>query len=255
MGKILFKKQRLVEVDGKSRMISRFEKHYAETGKDYHSKHGTITKKDLSKPAGTEIKLDHADFVMINPDFIDEYKRIKRGVQIITLKDIGSIIVNTGITKDSKVLDAGSGSGAAACFIAKIAKKVVSYEINDDNLEVVRQNIKHLGISNLIAKKGDIYNPKTVSEKGFDVFLLDVPEPWRAIDTAKKALKIGGFLAGYIPNISQVQEFVNALPEQFLIERIIEVIERDWAVDKNRTRPKTKDHGHTAFLVFVRKIK
>jgi tRNA (adenine57-N1/adenine58-N1)-methyltransferase len=84
--------------------------------------------------------------------------------------------------------------------------------------------------------------------------VLDVPEPWKAMKTAQKALKIGGFLAVYLPNISQMQEFVKALPEEFLIEKTVEVIEREWAVDKFRCRPATKDHAHTGFLTFARKL-
>lgn len=255
--KVLIKKEKKTFVEDLDREVtlSGFEKHYVDTGKDYHTKHGIISKKNLLKKAGSNIILGNHEFIVLDPVFLDDYKRIKRLAQIITLKDIGAIIANTGITKDSIVLDAGSGSGALACFLGVLAKKVITFDKDNKSTEVTNDNVKGLGLKNVDVKQGDIYNAKEINEKNIDVFVLDVPEPWKAIKTAKKVLKIGGFLVIYLPNISQVQEFVNALPKEFLLEKTIEVIEREWTVDKKRTRPKTKDHGHTAFLTFARRLK
>jgi len=65
---------------------------------------------------------------ILEPDFTDKFKKIKRGPQIITPKDIGTIITETGINKNSIVLDAGGGSGSLSCFLANITKKVYCYE-------------------------------------------------------------------------------------------------------------------------------
>jgi tRNA (adenine57-N1/adenine58-N1)-methyltransferase catalytic subunit len=254
--RVLLKKERVVLVDGRERTISDFEKHYVDPSKDFHTRHGIIRKEDLQKKAGSLIVQDKNEYIILDSDFIDDYRHIKRSAQIISLKDIGAIIVNTGITRSSKVLEAGVGSGAVTCYLAMIAKKIVSYDIDDRSLETARENVKAFGLKNVEIKQGDIYDSKQIKEKGFDVFTLDVPEPWKAIATAKKALNIGGFLSVYLPNISQVQEFVKHLPEdEFLIENTIEVIEREWAVDAKRTRPATKDFGHTGFLTFARKIR
>ncbi|MBU1198658.1 MAG: methyltransferase domain-containing protein [Nanoarchaeota archaeon] len=253
--KILIKKEKKIQVDDKERVISGFEKHYVDADKDFHTKHGIISKKDLLKKAGSVVKVKNHEFIILDPVFLDHYKRIKRMAQIITLKDIGAIIANTGITKDSVVLDAGSGSGAIACFLAMLAKKVISYDIDKSSLETTTENIQSLGLRNITVKEGNIYSYTKINEKNIDIFVLDVPDPGKAIKTAQKVLKIGGFLVIYLPNITQVQDFVKELPEELLIEKTIEVIEREWAVDAKRSRPKTKDHGHTAFLTFVRKLK
>jgi tRNA (adenine57-N1/adenine58-N1)-methyltransferase len=114
--------------------------------------------------------------------------------------------------------------------------------------------VKRFGFRNVAVREGNIYEPKNVPEKNFDVFVLDLPEPWNALGTAKKALRVGGFLAVYVPHIMQVQELVKSLGEDFLVEKVIEVIEREWVVDEMRTRPATKDHGHTGFLAFARRL-
>jgi len=75
------------------------------------------------------------------------------------------------------------------------------------------------------------------------------------VDIAQKVLKAGGRLAAYTPQLLQAREFVLALDNHFLHERTIEVIEREWALDERRSRPVTKDFGHSAFLTFARRIR
>lgn len=254
--KLLIKKEKKAFVEDLNREVtlSDFEKRYIDTNEDFHNKHGTIKKKELAKKPGSKVRMGNHEFIILDPIFLDHYKQIKRGAQIITLKDIGAIIARTGINKNSVVLDAGSGSGALACFMGMIAKQVISYDIDKRSLETARGNVELLGAKNILIKEGDIYDYKKINEKDIDVFVLDVPEPWKAMKTAQKILKIGGFLVAYIPNVTQVQEFVKALPDEFLLEKTIEIIEREWAVDDKRTRPVTKDFGHTGFLTFARKL-
>ena len=141
-----------------------------------------------------------------------------------------------------------------ACFLGKIAQKVDSFDVKEENLELAKTNSKKLGLKNVNFEIKNIYNDSVFEENDYDVFTLDVPEPWKAVNTAKKVLKIGGHLVAYIPNIGQVQEFVLSLKEGFIVERTLEIIEREWSISEKVTRPVTKDFGHTAFLVFVRKI-
>ena len=186
--KILIKQERKTTVDGRSIRLSKFEKHYVDDDKDFSTQYGMIKEKDLKKIAGSTIKSGKEEFIILNPVFIDHYKQIKRLAQIITLKDIGAIITYTGLTKDSFVLDAGAGSGAVSSFLGMLVKKVVSYDVNDAHLEVAKKNIETLNLKNVEVKKGDVY--KGVDEKNIDVFVLDVPEPWRALKTAEQILKL-----------------------------------------------------------------
>jgi tRNA (adenine57-N1/adenine58-N1)-methyltransferase len=254
MARLIIKKAKTAEVDGRERVISDFEKHYVDASQDFHTKHGIVKKKDLQKKAGSKVIVGNHEFIILDPVFLDHYKRIKRGAQIITLKDIGAIIAHTGINKKSVVLDAGSGSGALACFMGMIAKQVITYDKDQRSLEIARSNVELLGADNISVKEGDIYDYKKIKEKDIEVFVLDVPEPKNAMKTALKVMKTGGFLVVYLPNINQVQDFVKELPDEFLLEKIIEVIEREWVVDALRARPATKDHGHTGFLTFARKL-
>jgi tRNA A58 N-methylase Trm61 len=60
---------------------------------------------------------------VLEPDIMDCYSRIKRGAQIIPLKDVGHIIAETGLNPKSRVVDAGAGSGGLCCIMANIAKE------------------------------------------------------------------------------------------------------------------------------------
>jgi len=223
--------------------------------KDFHTAYGFIKKADLKKKSGAVVKTNKGEeFTILNADFLDYYKKIKRRAQIIILRDVGAIIANTGITKESIVLDAGSGSGALALFLSKIAKQVISYEIRDEHHEIVKKNIDFLGAKN-IKLKGDVY--KKIDEKDIDVIVLDLPEPWKAVKNAKKALKPGGFLVNYSPCINSVMNFMDEIRKQdcFIAIKTIELQEIGWKVEEKAVRPVSKGIGHTGFLSFLRRIK
>jgi len=249
---IIYKPERKVVVDGVERVLAKHEQWYVErTDRDFHCGAGIIRKEQL-KPG--KVKVGNNELIIIEAGFLDNYKTIKRDAQIITRKDLGFIIGYCGLTKESVVVEAGVGSGAAAILFAKLCKKVYSYEIEQKNIEVAKANITMLGVKNVVLAKGDIYNPKTVKNHRADFLLLDVPEPWRAFDAARKTVKLGGYVVAYTPSITQAAKFVNNLPEGMLHERTTEIIDRDWRVKGEAVRPLTADIGHTAFLTIVRRI-
>jgi len=223
---------------------------------DLHTQYGFVKKEDLKKSKEGELVKSNTEkeFFVFNPSFIDLYRKIKRGAQIIPLKDIGYIIAETGINKDSRILDAGAGSGALSCFLASIAKEVVTYEIREDFIEIVNKNIDFLNLKNIKVKKINIFD--NVEEKDMDVMTLDVPEPWNAIDNCAKSLKSGGFIVSYSPSIPQVADFVNAIRknESFVYLKTVEISEREWEVEERKVRPKSASIGHSGFLSFARKV-
>jgi len=226
-----------------------------DTSKDFHCQFGLIKAKDLNKKDGSIIKTNtQTELTIFTPSFIDSYKKIKRAPQIITRKDASMIIAETGINKDSKVVDAGAGSGALACLLANICKEVATYEIRKDFAAIVEKNKEFLQLNNLKIKNKDIY--LGIDEKNVDLITLDLPEPWKAIEGAKKALKTGGFLVSYSPTIPQVMDFISRINKDKNLTHIktTELIEREWEIEDRKVRPKTTQTVHTGFLSFVRKV-
>lgn len=259
MAKVLVGRQKKAYVEelGREFTVSKQRIYFVEDiNKDFHCKEGVVKKTDLKKRDGSVFKSSIGkEFSVFSPSFNDFYRRISRGAQIIPLKDIGYVVLRTGIDKTSKVLDAGSGSGATACAIANLCKEVVTYEVREDHIEDVRKNIEYLGMKNIKSKLGDIY--KGIKETGFDLAMFDLPEPWKAIDTLRKSLKVGGFVVSYSPSITQSADFVNTIirSDDFVHLETIEVIRREWEIDGRKVRPSTKGIGHSGFLSVCRKIR
>lgn len=255
--KLLIHKEKREVVDGREFIVAKAKTYFiTDLSKDVQTLYGTISRSDLSKPSGSIIKTDmDKEFVILDASYIDIFKRIRKLPQTIPLKDIGIIIAETGLNKDSIVVDGGIGSGALAGALAHIAKHVTAYEIRDDCIKTAEINLKHLGITNITIKKKSLY--EGIDEKDVDLVTIDVPEPWQVIKHAAKALKIGGFMVNYSPNTTQVQEFVNEVQkhDSLLYAKTIEIIERLWKVEGKIVHPKGTDIGHSGFITFVRKIK
>jgi tRNA (adenine57-N1/adenine58-N1)-methyltransferase len=259
MAKLLIlreKKEYIPELKKEVRTIKGMRYYLKDLNQDFHSKYGIISKKDLKKKDGSVLKSNTGkEFTIFTAQFADDFRRLKRAPQTIIQKDIGAIISETGLGKKDIVVDAGTGAGGLACALANVCKHVYSYEIKEEHLKVAKENIKNLGIKNITLEKKDIN--KGISEKNVNVIVLDLPEPWKTVKKAQKALKIGGFLIAYTPTILQASQFAEEIRKNksFLFDKTIELIQRKWIVDGRRLRPGSAEIGHTAFMTFVRRIK
>ncbi len=180
------------------------------------------------------------------------YRKLKRGPQVILPKDIGIIISYSGIDKNSICIDAGTGSGWLALSLARICKHVYSYDVREDFISIAERNRAFLGLDNVTLKNKDV--SKKVDETGADLFTLDLPDSEKALRNAKKALKDGGCVVGYLPHMEQVKKFSTTLSKLgFADIYTVEVIVRDMLVREEGIRPTTKGIWHTAYLTFARK--
>jgi tRNA (adenine57-N1/adenine58-N1)-methyltransferase len=225
-----------------------------DTSVDFHTKHGAVKKADFKKK---KLKTNKGiEMSCFDARFLDVYKKIKRTAQIMLLKEIGSVIVLTGIGKNTVVFDAGTGTGALSCFLANICKHVYTFDIDDKHMESAKDNAKMLNLKNITFAKRDIVE-KGFPKKNADVITLDLREPWLCLEHAQKALKSGGFLVCYSPNITQMQKVVNdnnKLKEPFVQVKTIETIERMWKIDGEIVRPQFGKIGHTGFFTVMRKV-
>lgn len=180
------------------------------------------------------------------------FKRLKRGPQVILPKDIGMIIAYTGIGKNSVCVDAGTGSGWLAIAIARIAKEVTTYDNRDEFIRIAERNKEIEGLDNLVIKKGDVM--KGIEESEVDLVTLDMPDSDKVLRSARRALKDGGHVVGYLPHTEQVKRFVETLEKlKFRNILTIEAIVRDILVREQGVRPSTKGVWHTGYLVFAQK--
>lgn len=238
-------------------LVSGGKKFYVKnTDEDFHSQYGFIKSNVLKEAKDGDILKTNIgkEMKIFTPNFLDMYEKIKRQAQIIPLKDVGIIIANTGFSPDWKIIDAGAGSGALSCFLANLACKgrVYTYDIREDHAAVVRKNIEYFGLDNITCEIHDVYNG--IPEKDADLITLDLPEPWKAAEHAKNALKVGGFIVSYSPSVPQMADFVNQLPEGLIHVKTVEIAEKEWDVVGRKVRPKSQSIGHSGFLTFVRRV-
>jgi len=255
--KILVRKEKREYIEDlkKSVVVSEGKKYYIEDiTKDFHCSEGVIPKAELAKENSIIKSNKDKEFYIFNASFMDSYKGIKKLAQTIPLKDLGFILAETGINKNSVVVDTGSGSGGSACFLARYVKKVYTFDINELNLEQVRKNMTYFDLKNIVIKKADAY--EKIPIKNVDLVLLDLPEPWRAIGPTDNALKIGGLIVAYCPQITQAQTFVNELMKKsnYIHIKSVEVVERDWKIEGQIVRPRSLSNIHSGFITIVRKI-
>lgn len=239
-------------------LITEKEDYYwiKDISKDYHCSHGFV-RADVLQAAKNGEELTTSKGVkcyLSDISFADKFGKIKRGAQIITAKDAGLILATTHIGSDSVCVDAGTGSGALTCFLARYAKKVYSYDIKPAHVEIGQFNADKLGLTNIEFAEHNIYDG--IDHTDLDVVTLDVPEPWKVLDHASAALKSGGWLVCYVPCINQIHKLVNVVEERsdYLLFKNVELIEREWQVKGMSLRPKTHASIHTGFLTFLRKI-
>jgi len=218
--------------------------------KDFHSKYGVIKAADLKERKPGEVVESHMGrrFYVLSPGMLDYIRKSRKGPQSVTLKDCGLIAAYTGIHSGDRVVDAGTGSGILAMFLANIVYpgRLVSYEIREDFAGIAAKNFSKAGIENIELRMGDVYDG--LGDTDLDLITLDLPEPWRVVEHARKSLKPGGYLVSYSPSIEQSKKFFDVL-EGFQSETL-ECLTRGW--DMKTVRPYSRMLAHSGFLTFAR---
>ncbi len=211
----------------------------------------------IDKKYGEKIIIGNKTFWILKPSLMDKLQALKRNAQIILPKDAAHIIINCSIESGNNIIEGGIGSGSLTIALASMVKpngKIISYDNRKKFIDHSLKNIKQANLHNYVSTKlKDI--TEGIDEKNIDSVILDIPNPWDAIDHAWNSLKIGGYYCSYSPLISQVEKTVKKLRKLNFIEiKTIENIQRDLITTENGTRPSFNMLGHTGYLTFARKI-
>ncbi|MEM3038315.1 MAG: tRNA (adenine-N1)-methyltransferase [Thermoplasmata archaeon] len=181
---------------------------------------------------------------------------IERKAQTLTAKDIAMILHYCDIVSGCFVIEGGAGSGALSIALLSRVRpggKVVTYELRKDFAEIAMRNVKLASLSDdWILKMGDICKP--IEESNADAFIVDIPNPWDSVGTAKAALRIGGYFCAFVPNVNQLEKVFRELTKQkFEDVRSYEILQREMVIHEGGVRPSFEMLGHTGYLVFARK--
>ena len=185
--------------------------------------------------------------------FPELLRKCKRGPQVVLPKDIGVILANSSVGKNSVAVDAGAGSGWLAISLANIAKRVVSYEWREEFAELAEKNAKRAGVEgSLEIRRKNVLDG--IDERDVDLVTLDLADSDKAVPHAAAALRKGGMVFGYLPHVEQARKFFEACTAAgFADVQMLETINRSYLVREAGVRPENTGLTHTAYLVFATK--
>jgi tRNA (adenine57-N1/adenine58-N1)-methyltransferase len=225
---------------------------------DLHTDAGYIKKEEIEKSSSGDVLKTHLGkkYTVLDANINDYIELMERRCSIILPKDMGIMAAHTGIGCGGRILDAGTGAGASAIFLANLVGpegRVYSYEIREDFAEIAKRNIAGFGFKNVEVKCQDL--ALNLEEQDLDLVFLDLPKPWLVAENVFSALKTGGFLATYTPFVDQIMTLHHVLKKVgFSNIETVECLLRGMEVKSKGTRPKTRMTGHTGYLTFARKL-
>ena len=228
-------------------------------GGNFSTNLGTLQYDDLvGKPYGSAVRthLDHV-FYMLIPQAADLIAHARHETAIVQPKDLGYIALKLGVRPGTRVIEAGTGSGALTLILALLvgdSGHVYSYERKEALLDVAKKNLNRAKVIERVS-----FNIRDIGE-GFDflaadALFLDVPNPWDYLTQARSALVGGGIFGAIVPTINQLIELINALMSGpwFMVEAE-ELLLRSYKITEARIRPQDEMVGHTGYLVFARAV-
>ncbi len=223
-----------------------------------HTHHGVIKLEELKeKDYGDEVRTHLGVKYRILPFKPSDFFRFfKRGATPIMPKDIGAIIAYTGLSPDSVILDAGTGSGVLAAYLAYFNKygEVVTVEKRRDFAEIARKNFETAGLRNIHQIVGDVLFVADGFKIDFDLIVLDMKDDVTFIPKAKEILKPGGYVVVYNPYIEAARDVYREMERHDFKEiEAFELLKVDLDIKRVGTRASTKI-WHTGYLVFGRKL-
>ena len=195
------------------------------------------------------------NFLLLQPSLHDILLNIRRSGTIMYPKDMGFIMLNMNIVRGTRIVEAGSGSGAFTTALATTVGPeghVFSYDIREDTQSLARKNIEKLGLENRVTFTcqdiGYGFN-----QTGVDALFLDIPNPEDYLEMVRNALKPGGFFGCLLPTTNQVRRLLEALKAfNFSFIEVCEIIQRYYKPVPARLRPDDRLTAHTGFLIFGR---
>ncbi|AKT35071.1 tRNA(1-methyladenosine) methyltransferase and related methyltransferase [Pyrobaculum sp. WP30] len=183
--------------------------------------------------------------------------RFRLGAQAIYPKDAVYIVKAAAVGPGSVVAEAGTGSGFLTAVLAWYVRPwglVYSFEKRAEHLRIAVRNIKNVGLMDYVDLQ-----LRDVVKFGFgsvrvDAVVLDMGDPWNALDHAVEVLKPGGAVVIFSTTVEHMSKSVEGLKRAgFYDVSIYEVFLRRWKPVAGELRPETFDVVHTGWLLSARR--
>ena len=227
-------------------------------GGEFHSHNGFVPHADLVDQFEGELvkSTKGSSYIALRPTLEDFVVEMPRGAQVIYPKDLAPICMLADIGPGVRVFESGVGSGALSMTMLRWGADIVGYELREDFLNRAVSNVRSFlgeaALSRYHVELRDCYDG--IDGTDFDRVVLDLPEPWKVVPHAEKALRRGGIFIAYTPSITQAVQVREALGQSraWNGERTLEVLHRGWHIEGQAVRPDHRMVAHTAFLTTAR---
>jgi len=228
-------------------------------GESLHTHRGFIKHDDmLGQPFGAQLT-SHLGypFYLLRPSIHDLIMNVKRESQIIYPKESGYVLLKMNILPGSRVIEAGTGSGAMTIALARgvmPSGRVYSYDRRQDMIDLATRNLSRVGVLDLVDLKCQGI-AEGFDEKEVDALFMDVREPQLYVGRVKEALAPGSYFGALVPTTNQVSALLEELELRGFVDlEVSEMLLRHYKTVAARLRPEDRMVAHTGYLVFARPL-
>src|SRR5437870_11003549 len=176
---------------------------------------GVLSIEKLRGSLGRRLVVGDRSVLVLPANRRDRMEGLDRKAQVIGPKDAAAILFHADIGPGAVVVEAGAGSAWLTVALASAVGpqgRVISYEERPDFAAFAEENIRKAGFAGRVELRvADV--ALGVREKNVDAVILDLPDPWGAVHAAWEALRVGGSITTFLPNVEQVRQAVEALRE------------------------------------------
>ena len=228
-------------------------------GESLHTHRGFIKHDDMvGQPFGAQLTSQLGyPFYLLRPSIHDLIMNVRRESQIIYPKESGYVLLKMNILPGSRVIEAGTGSGAMTIALARgvmPSGRVYSYDRRQDMIDLAARNLSRVGVLDLVDLKCRGI-AEGFDEKEVDALFMDVREPHLYIGRVKEALAPGSFFGALVPTTNQVSALLEELELRGFVDlEVSEMLLRHYKTVAARLRPEDRMVAHTGYLVFARPL-
>ncbi|KAF9299559.1 tRNA (adenine-N(1)-)-methyltransferase catalytic subunit trm61 [Linnemannia elongata] len=181
--------------------------------------------------------------------------------QILYIADISFVMNYLNLKPGMSMIESGTGSGSFSHSIARTLAPhghLYTFEYHQERVNAAKKEFEEHGLSDMVTLRcRDVCKDGFDLEDKVDAIFLDLPAPWEAVASAKKAFKQNkvGKICTFSPCIEQISRTVTALNEHGFVDiqmyeclirfneiRVIpmwtidEAMEKQRAIEKKRKR-------------------